>query len=140
MPMSFEFNINAKDRAAGRFIGAVRKALLKAALEEKQRSGVTQQAMAAKLGVNRSVINRLLRGEANLTLRTIGEIAWALGRKPRFKLAEDFAPVGANAVRAVSTFSTTDGALIFNSETQHGAANSHIAADCRKVTVVAAST
>ena len=40
---------------------------------------MSQQAIAEKLGVNRSVINRLLRGTANLTLRTVGELAWALG-------------------------------------------------------------
>lgn len=86
--MSFELNVNPKDRVAGRFIAAVRRALLKAALEEKERSGVSQQSVANKLGVNRSVINRLLRGDANLTLRSVAEIAWALGRTPTFALQE----------------------------------------------------
>ncbi len=86
--MSFELNVNPKDRVAGRFIGAVRRALIKAALEEKERTGASQQSIAAKLGVNRSVINRLLRGEANLTLRSVAEIAWALGRAPTFALQE----------------------------------------------------
>ena len=86
--MSFELNVNPKDRVAGRFIGAVRRALIKAALEEKERSGASQQSLALKLGVNRSVINRLLRGEANLTLRSVAEIAWALGRTPTFALQD----------------------------------------------------
>ena len=94
--MSFELKISARDRMAGRFIGAVRKALLVAALEEKERSGVTQQSIAAKLGINRSVINRLLRGEANLTLRSVAELAWALGRVPRFDLPEQINADGSN--------------------------------------------
>ena len=84
--MSYELKINAKDRAAAQFIGAVRKALLRAAFSEKQKSGVTQQSIAKKLEVNRSVINRMLRGESNLTLRSVGELAWALGLEPEFML------------------------------------------------------
>jgi transcriptional regulator with XRE-family HTH domain len=84
--MSFELKINPKDRVAGRFIGSVRKALLKAAITEKEHNGITQQSIAEKLGVNRSVINRLLRGDTNLTLRSVAEIAWALGFEPVFEL------------------------------------------------------
>ncbi|WP_161607329.1 helix-turn-helix domain-containing protein [Methyloferula stellata] len=74
------------DRAASRFIGNVRKALVSAAIDEKQNSGITQQGIAEKLGVNRSVINRLLRGDANLTLRSVAEIVWAIGWKIEFRL------------------------------------------------------
>lgn len=84
--MSYELKIDPKDRAAGRFIGTVRKQLITAALDEKRETGITQSAVAAKLGVARSVISRLLRGEANLTLRTVAEIAWALGWEPVFTM------------------------------------------------------
>lgn len=84
--MSYELKIDPKRRAAGRFIGAVRKALINAAFEEKQRHGLTQQKVADCLGVNRSVINRMLRGEVNLTLRSVAELAWALGWQPHFSL------------------------------------------------------
>jgi transcriptional regulator with XRE-family HTH domain len=84
--MFFEFDLNEKDRASGRFIGAVRKSLLAAAVSEKKNSKVTQQTIAKKLGVNRSVINRMLKGETNLTLRSLAEIAWALGYEIVFGL------------------------------------------------------
>jgi len=84
--MSYELRIDPKPRAAGRFIGQVRKALVSAAIEEKKETGISQQQIASRLGVNRSVINRLLRGEANLTLRSVAEIAWALGLEPVFTL------------------------------------------------------
>ena len=93
--MSYDIKIDPKSRAAGRFIGQVRKALVSAAIEEKNETGVTQLQIASKVGVNRSVINRLLRGEANLTLRSVAEIAWALGWEPRFTLSRkpQIAPV-----------------------------------------------
>jgi DNA-binding phage protein len=84
--MSYELKIDPKRRAAGRFIGTVRKALINAALEEKQSRGLSQQKVAECLGVNRSVINRMLRGEVNLTLRSVAELAWAMGWQPHFSL------------------------------------------------------
>jgi transcriptional regulator with XRE-family HTH domain len=77
--MFFDLEIDPKESAVGRFIGSVRKSLLRIAIREKELHGVTQQSVASKLGVNRSVINRILKGQANLTLRSIAEIAWALG-------------------------------------------------------------
>lgn len=77
--MFFDLEIDQKESAVGRFIGSVRKSLLRIAIREKELHGVTQQSVASKLGVNRSVINRILKGQANLTLRSIAEIAWALG-------------------------------------------------------------
>lgn len=84
--MSYELKIDPKRRVAGRFIGAVRKALISAALKEKQDHGLTQQKVAECLGVNRSVVNRMLRGDENLTLRSIAELAWAMGWEPHFTL------------------------------------------------------
>lgn len=84
--MSYELKIDPRKRAAGRFIGKVRKALISAAVDEKKSSGLTQQQVASAIGVNKSVINRLLRGNANLTLRSVAEIAWAMGWDPDFTL------------------------------------------------------
>jgi hypothetical protein len=84
--MSFKLRISQKERAAGRFIGSVRKALVLAAIEEKKLSGITQADVASKLEVDRSFVNRLLRGNANLTLKTIGELSWAMGWEPVFTM------------------------------------------------------
>lgn len=94
--MSYELNIDPKRRAAGRFIGSVRKELIGAALDEKTNNRVTQQTIANRLGVNKSVISRLLRGESNLTLRTIAELAWALGYVPRLVLERRASVEGSN--------------------------------------------
>jgi transcriptional regulator with XRE-family HTH domain len=74
IPLSFELPLAPRTRAGSRLIARVRKQLTLAALE----AGASQQSVADKMEVNRSVINRLLRGTANLTLRTVGELAWAL--------------------------------------------------------------
>lgn len=39
----------------------------------------TQASIAAKLGVNRSAINRRLTGRINMTIETIADMVWALG-------------------------------------------------------------
>lgn len=90
--MSYELKIDPRKRAASRFIGKVRKALVTAAIEEKSASGINQQKLAAALGVNRSVINRMLKGESNLTLRSVGELAWALGWEPDFTMKRRSTP------------------------------------------------
>jgi transcriptional regulator with XRE-family HTH domain len=77
--MSYKLKIDPKTRAGGRFIGASHKALLTALLKERDISGLTQQELARRLGVHRSVVSRLIKGDANLTFRSVGEIAWAMG-------------------------------------------------------------
>ncbi|WP_412063941.1 helix-turn-helix transcriptional regulator [Rhizobium sp. SYY.PMSO] len=84
--MSYELKIDPKKRAGSRFIGKVRKALVTAIVDEKSETGINQQKLATALGVHRSVINRMLKGDSNITLRSIGELAWALGWEPDFTM------------------------------------------------------
>lgn len=90
--MSFELALSLRERAGSRLIASVRKQLILAADDQH----ATQQSIADKLGVHRSVINRLLRGTANLTLRTLGELAWALNLEIIIMLRRKAAPVGGN--------------------------------------------
>ncbi|OAN53866.1 hypothetical protein A6A04_13315 [Paramagnetospirillum marisnigri] len=59
---------------------------MKLALQDAAKKGVTQKQIAEALGVNPSVITRRLNGSANLTLATIGDLAWALDKYPRLRL------------------------------------------------------
>lgn len=86
--MSYRISISPIRREAGRFIGRVRHALLVALAEESKKRGLTQAEIARKIGVNRSVINKELRGEKDITLGRVAELAAALGRKPVFELRE----------------------------------------------------
>jgi hypothetical protein len=75
---SFQMPLAEKDRKIGRTIHKAQKAIAQAVIAAKEESGITQGALAKKLGVNRSVINRRVTGQTNLTLHSMAELAWAL--------------------------------------------------------------
>jgi transcriptional regulator with XRE-family HTH domain len=87
--MSLQITITPKERAAGRFVSRVRRAIQKALAEEFAKRGTTQSSIARAIGVNRSVISREIRGHKDLSLSRVAEIAWALGRRPAFDLLND---------------------------------------------------
>lgn len=90
--MSFKFRTTPKERAGNKMISLVLRETLRAAAEEKVASGITQQEIADKLGVHKSSISRLLRGQSNLTLRSVGEFLWALGWEPEFSAKRNSEP------------------------------------------------
>jgi transcriptional regulator with XRE-family HTH domain len=81
--------------------------------EENQKTGATQSDLARSIGVHRSVINRELRGQKDITLGRVAELAYALGRKPYFELREPVVQDGANwsydatVTVATNTYSTS---------------------------------
>lgn len=84
--MSFQITLRPNRKAAARFIGDVRRAILKAYAEEQKASGLSQTDIARALDVHRSVINRELRGTKDMTLGRVAELAWACKRKPTLLL------------------------------------------------------
>ena len=84
--MSFTLDIHPEKMASAEFISEVGMELREALLHQKSENQLTQQELAARLGVNKSRINRCFSGFANLTIGTIAELAWALGYTPTFKL------------------------------------------------------
>ena len=83
---SYVFDIGETPRKVARAIGQVRSELQKAFIAEKKARKLTQQAIATKRGVHRSVINRQLGGLEDLTYRSIVENALAMGYEPNFTL------------------------------------------------------
>jgi hypothetical protein len=100
---SFHFDIGARARHAGRFIGRVRGELLRALSERKSESAFSQQALAQKLDAERSLINRQLSGEASLTLRSLADLAWAMDMEISFELKKPAAISGQNQPMTTST-------------------------------------
>lgn len=92
--MSFRITISPSRRAAARFVTAVRRAIIKAYVEEQNRSDLTQTAIARALNIHRSVVNRELRGKRDISLGRVGEYAWAMGRYPYFELVQISYAVG----------------------------------------------
>lgn len=100
---SFHFDIGDRARNAGRFIGRVRSELLRALSQKKMERSFSQQSLARKLEVHRSLINRQLSGEANLTLRSLADLAWALDMEISFELKSPTIETGKNQTSATST-------------------------------------
>lgn len=100
---SFQIAISPNRRAAARFVSLVRRSLQKALVEEQKKSGLSQSDIARAIGVNRSVINRELKGVKDITIGRVAELAWALGRKPTFGLEEQITIVGQNTLPISAT-------------------------------------
>ena len=99
----FHFDIGSRARHAGRFIGRVRAELLRALLERKTETGLSQQTLARKLDADRAQINRQLSGEANLSLRSLADLAWAMDMEISFELKKPAASAGQNQPMTTST-------------------------------------
>ena len=80
--MSYRMQISPRSRKAARFISGVHKQLQSAYIRAAKR-GVTQQEIATSLEVDRSTVNKRILGQSNLTLRSISDLAWAMGENVR---------------------------------------------------------
>ncbi len=80
--MKFALTIDPKDQAAASYIGEVRAELVKQILLAEKR-GIKRSDIAKKMDVDRSQVTRILNGEANLTLRSVALLSWAIGMVPK---------------------------------------------------------
>ncbi len=82
--MSYQMKLDPKSRKAARLISQLQKKIQKAFVS----TGKTQQEIATILGVDRSVINRRLTGSANLTVRSIAELAYAFDKDIKIEFVD----------------------------------------------------
>jgi len=83
----FEFEIDEKDLAAAKFLGDTRQGLVHAILEAvKNDPSLSRSAIAKKIGMDKGSLSKLLNGNINMTMRTLADIAWAIGRHPEVHL------------------------------------------------------
>lgn len=83
---SFSFDISEKDLAGAQFISKASRRLIAAFVQKIDKEQLTKQQIAVLLDVDKSTVSRMLRGNSNLTLRTIGELAWAMDLDPDLAL------------------------------------------------------
>lgn len=76
--MSYRIKISPRARKTSRYVSAIVREVQRAFAYKQHQVGLTQQALAKKLGVDRSVVNRRLLGKDNMTMTTLAELAWAL--------------------------------------------------------------
>lgn len=81
---SFEFEVSEKELAGAEMIELVSRQLIAALVQQGKSTGMTKAKLAAMLEVDKSTISRMLRGNANLTLRSVGELCWAMDVEPAF--------------------------------------------------------
>lgn len=76
-------------------MGRVQREVQRAVAFEKESRKLTQQQIADMLQTSKSVINREILG-GNLTLRRLGELAWALGYEIVFEFRKRTPSAGQN--------------------------------------------
>lgn len=82
--MSFDLDLPEKDLASAQFMTTVNRRLIADFLRIAKSKNLTRKQIADALGIDKAGVTRMLRGNANLTTRTIGELCWALGIEPDF--------------------------------------------------------
>lgn len=50
--------------------------------------GISKSALASKMGTSKAFISKVLSGDANLTIKTISKILFAIGAKPEVKVVD----------------------------------------------------
>lgn len=95
---SFRIGIPPRDKRIGRFITRVQEEIRRAFVEESERTGLTQQMLADKLGMDKGALSRRLNGQSNLTLATIAELAHGLDRVPEISFVRTVPPPGENYI------------------------------------------
>lgn len=76
---TFKLDISDRSRNAGRFIGRVRRELVKTFTIEVAKGNITRDGLAAKLETEWSTIQAKLNGEEVMSWRDVADIAWAMG-------------------------------------------------------------
>lgn len=102
--MSFQFDIDPKEEAGNDLVVHVGNELRSALIECKLHEGLTQKVLADRLGVHKSAINRHFSGYSNLTLKTLGEIAWGLDREVHVHVCAPDREVTVSAAKPVNYF------------------------------------
>lgn len=75
---TFEFAVSEKEFNGAKGITRVNKFILRLLAKRMKEQKITRKELAARLQLDKSTVSRMLRGNQNLTSRTIGEICGAL--------------------------------------------------------------
>jgi transcriptional regulator with XRE-family HTH domain len=89
---SFDFDVPEKDMAGAEHVMRVGRRLVAAFVRKAREEHITKAELARRLDLDKASVSRMLRGNANLTLRSVGELCWALGVSPD-QISEDLPAV-----------------------------------------------
>jgi hypothetical protein len=85
--MSSPLDLHPKDAAVADFVGELHRQFQEAFSESYNDKKLTLAKVARRLGVNRSVVWRRLKGCNSMTEISMAELAWAMGRKIQIHLS-----------------------------------------------------
>jgi transcriptional regulator with XRE-family HTH domain len=103
MRMSYQLKIDKRSLKAAKFISKLQGMIQQALIE----TNMTQQEVAKKLGVDRSVVNRRLKSKSNLTARSISDFAYALDRDIKVEFIDLAQPESSNWIFTAVTSNET---------------------------------
>lgn len=86
---SYKVSISDKRRYSSRFITKTNIFMIKTIKDKLFSDGKTQRFLSEKTGIDEGTISRIMKGEGNLTLRTIGELAWAVGLSFELQISKE---------------------------------------------------
>ncbi|ANL45821.1 helix-turn-helix domain-containing protein [Rhizobium phaseoli] len=111
--MSFQFELDPREEASAALIADVAQNLRAAVNEFRASHGGSQSDIAAKLDTDRAVLSKCLSGFRNITLKTLSDIAWAIGAKVEVKVTMP-SIVPKNEVYDLSAFMRLNETFIIN--------------------------
>lgn len=76
---SFRDRHSARKKVFLSLSGSIGSQLRDEFAKKNEKGLITQTSIAEKLGVNKSVVNRRLTGQVNMTEETLADMVWALG-------------------------------------------------------------
>jgi hypothetical protein len=77
---SSRLHIPKRRRVFSRFLGKIQHAILEALAEEHEKRGLTRAEIARILETDKGSITKKLNGTRNMTIETIADFAFAMGR------------------------------------------------------------
>jgi hypothetical protein len=77
---SSKLHISERRRVFARFLGKIQHAILEALAEEHEERGLTRAEIARILSTNKGSITNKLSGTRNMTIESIADFAFAMGR------------------------------------------------------------
>jgi DNA-binding XRE family transcriptional regulator len=88
-------------------VGSIESQLREAFAKRHDEEGLTQSALAGKLGVDRSAINRRLTGRVNMTAETLADMVWGLGHCVKIEIY-DPKERGTNETQTIGDYALCD--------------------------------
>ena len=89
---SFDFDIPEKEISGADTIIRFGRKLAHAFSKKARSEKLTKAEIAQRLDIDKAAVSRMLAGSSNLTLRSFGELCWAIGVRPELHLEDVAVP------------------------------------------------